>query len=239
MDDRNGWRPRGGRAPRSEEAARAAQHRGRRGLGDPEPEPDRVTPPPTPLLDPERIGAYQRLHERRIVFLRGPIQDQKADDVVAQLLELEADADEPVTLYIDSPGGDTFGMFAIHDVMQMMRAPVHTRCVGMAASAGAFLLATGTGTRSATENARIMIHQPLGGGQGTASDIEILAREFVQLRERMEQLLAERTGQPIEQIHRDTQRDFWLSAEEALAYGLIDEVARATPRRRLSSTPRP
>jgi ATP-dependent Clp protease, protease subunit len=190
-----------------------------------EPGPVPATAPPQPPLDPLRESTFARLYERRIVFLRGPIQGDKPDEVAAQLLGLDAASDDPVTLYIDSPGGDTFGMFAIHDTMQLMGAPVHTRCIGMAASAGAFLLATGTGTRSATPNARVMIHQPLGGGQGTASDIQILAREFVQLRDRMERILAERTGQSVERIHADTRRDFWLSAEEALEYGLIDEIA--------------
>jgi ATP-dependent Clp protease protease subunit len=116
-------------------------------------------------------------------------------------------------------------MFALYDTIQLMRAPVHTTCIGMAASAAAFLLATGTGTRSATPNARIMIHQPHGGGrEGTAADIQILAREFAYLRTRMEEILAERTGKPAEQIHVDTNRDFWLSAPEARDYGLIDTV---------------
>jgi len=195
-----------------------------------EPGPEPAPPPPTPLFPaPEQVqtaATFARLFERRIVFLRGPLEETKADDVAAQLLALDAESPDPVTLYIDSPGGDTFGMFALHDTIQLMRAPVHTRCTGMAASAAAFILATGTGIRSATPNARIMIHQPLGGGRGTASDIQILAREFVQLRERMEAILAERTGQPVERIHEDTQRDFWMSAQEAVDYGLIDEVAQ-------------
>ena len=140
------------------------------------------------------------------------------------------DSDDPITLYIDSPGGNTFGMFALYDTIQLMRAPVNTTCIGMAASAGAFLLATGTGTRSATPNARIMIHQPHGGGiQGSAADIQILAREFTFLRTRVEEILAERTGQTRERIHTDTNRDYYLSAQDARDYGLIDEVAGARP----------
>lgn len=194
---------------------------------DPQPAEPGPTPP-TPLFPAglDRMSPFTRLLERRVVFLRGPIEGDVADVTAAQLLSLDAESADPVTLHIDSPGGDTFGMFAVHDTIQLMRAPVHTRCTGMAASAGAFILATGTGTRSATPNARIMIHQPLGGGRGTASDIQILAREFVHLRERMEQILSERTGQPVARISADTQRDFWMSAAEAVDYGLIDEVAR-------------
>jgi ATP-dependent Clp protease, protease subunit len=183
-----------------------------------------------PMAELARLSPFARLYERRIVFLRGPLKDDVADMVCAELIGLDADGPDPITLYIDSPGGDTFGMFAIHDTVQLLRAPVDTVCMGLAASAGAFLLATGTGTRSATPNARIMIHQPLGGGRGTASDIAILAEEFRQLRRRMEAILAERTGQPVERIAADTNRDFWLSADEALAYGLIDEVRSPRPR---------
>ncbi|MGH8906006.1 MAG: ClpP family protease [Egibacteraceae bacterium] len=177
--------------------------------------------------DLTRLDPFARLFERRIVFLRGALEETTADELAARLLALEMDSDEPITLYIDSPGGNTFGMFALYDTIQLLRAPVHTTCIGMAASAAAFLLATGTGTRSATPNARIMLHQPHGrsGGRSTAADIQILAREFAHLRTRMEEILAERTGKAIDQIHKDTNRDFWLSAREALAYGLIDEVA--------------
>lgn len=188
-------------------------------------EPGEPTPPAeTPGLDLTRLSTFSRLYDRRIVFLRGPLEGDKADELVAQLLGLDAESDEPVQLYIDSPGGDTFGMFAIHDTIQLMAAPVHTTCVGLAASAGAFLLATGTGIRAATPNARIMLHQPLGRGGGSAVDIKILAEQFTELRARMERILAERTGQPLEQIHRDTDRDFWLSAEQARDYGVVDEV---------------
>ena len=188
-------------------------------------------------LDPERqvvelarLSPFARLLDRRIVFLRGALEETTADDLAAQLLALDMDSDDPITLYIDSPGGNTFGMFALYDTIQLMRAPVNTTCIGMAASAGAFLLATGTGTRSATPNARIMIHQPHSGGiQGSAADIQILAREFTFLRTRMEEILAERTGQTRERIHTDTNRDYWLSAQDARDYGMIDEVAGARP----------
>jgi ATP-dependent Clp protease, protease subunit len=183
--------------------------------------------PTTPALDPLRWAGrspFTRLFEQRIVFLRGPIEDAVADEVVAQLLALDADGEEGVTLLIDSPGGSSYGMFAIHDVMLTMRAPVATRCVGLAASAGAFLLATGTGVRAATPNSRIMLHQPAGGVRGTAADITIQAEQIAYLRRRVDEILAVRTGQPVERISADTARDFWLSAEEARAYGVIDEV---------------
>jgi ATP-dependent Clp protease protease subunit len=171
-----------------------------------------------------RLSPFARLLERRILFLRGALEETTADDLVAQLLYLEMDSDEPITLYIDSPGGSSSGMFALYDTIQLMRAPVHATCIGMAASAGAFLLATATGTRSATPNARIMIHQPLGGARGSATDIQIQASQIAYLRRRVEEILAERTSHTIEKIHEDTQRDFWLSAIEARDYGLIDEV---------------
>jgi ATP-dependent Clp protease, protease subunit len=173
---------------------------------------------------PMESEVWRRLFERRTVYLRGVIQDTVADSLAAQLMSLDADSGEDVNLYINSPGGDAAGMFAIYDVIALMRARVNTVCVGLAASAGAFLLATGTGVRAATENARIMIHQPLGGARGQAVDIQIQARQIAFLRERLNEILAKRTGKPIEQITRDTDRDFWLSAPEAVEYGLIDEV---------------
>lgn len=179
---------------------------------------------------PDRVEdlAANALFRRRAVFLRGPIQGEVAGHVSAQLLALDGWSREPVILYIDSPGGDISGMFTIHDTMQMIGAAVLTRCLGMAASAAAVLLAAGTGTRSATPNARIMLHQPHGGiPQGTAKDIEIAAREFSFLKGRLEHILAERTRQPLERIKADTDRDFWMSAEEARAYGVIDQVLRA------------
>lgn len=172
-----------------------------------------------------RMAPYERLYRQRTVFLRGPIKDTVADDLIAALLALEADGDEDVTMVIDCPGGDTYGMFAIHDAVQSLRPRVHTRALGMAASAGGFLLATGTGTRSATVNARILLHQPWGGiPRSTAVDLRTQAEQFRVTRHRMEELLAERTGKSPEQIHRDIDRDLWLSAEQARAYGVVDEV---------------
>jgi ATP-dependent Clp protease, protease subunit len=182
-------------------------------------------------LDTERTGTtgleaftYGRLLKRRIVFLKGEIKESVADDLAAQLIALDEDSVDPITLYIDSPGGEVSGLFTIHDAMQLIEAPVDTRCIGMAASSAAVILATGTGRRSATPNARILLHQPHGGMQGSARDIEIHAKEFSFLKRRLEEILAERTGQPIEKIRADTDRDFWLSASEAADYGLIDEV---------------
>ncbi len=168
--------------------------------------------------------AFDTLFESRILFLKGPLEDDIADNLVAQLLALDAEDDEDITLYINSPGGIITGMFAIYDSMRLLRSKVNVRCIGLAASAGAFLLATGTGTRSATENARIMIHQPLGGARGTAKDIEIQAKNIVWIRERINEILAERTGQTLETIRKDTDRDYWMTAADALEYGLIDEV---------------
>jgi ATP-dependent Clp protease protease subunit len=170
--------------------------------------------------------AYGSLLERRIVFLRGEVEDGVADLVAAQLLALEAEGDDDVTLVIDSPGGDVSGLFVMHDTIQALRPRVHTRCLGLAASAAAVILATGTGVRSATENSRILLHQPHGQIGGTAVDIEVHANEILHMKHRLEQILAERTGQPIERIRRDTDRDRWFSAEEAKGYGLIDEVMR-------------
>ncbi len=170
--------------------------------------------------------AFRRLFDQRILYLKGPIEDTDADTLVAQMLALDAENDDDITLYINSPGGIISGLFAIYDTMQLLRSPVNTRCVGMAASAAAVILASGTGNRSATENARVMIHQPLGGARGSARDIEIQAQNIVYLRERLNEILANRTGQPIEKIREDTDRDFWLTAEEARRYGLIDEVAK-------------
>jgi ATP-dependent Clp protease protease subunit len=188
------------------------------------------TAPDQHVADLARFSPYVRLLDRRIVFLRGALEETTADDLAAQLLALEMDSDDPITLYIDSPGGNTFGMFALYDTIQLLHSPVHTTCIGMGASAAAFLLATGTGTRSATPNARIMLHQPHGGGiEGKAADIQILAREFAFLRTRMEEILAERTGKTPERISKDTNRDFWLSAAEAKDYGIIDEVVSVRP----------
>jgi ATP-dependent Clp protease, protease subunit len=176
---------------------------------------------------PEKIedAALSLLFRRRTIFLRAPILENVAGDTAAQLLALDHISEDPITLYIDSPGGDISGLFTIHDTMLSLRSKVHTRCLGMAASAAAVILATGTGIRSATPNARIMLHQPHGGiSAGTAKDIEIAAKEFLFLKHRLEVILAGRTGQPLDRIREDTDRDFWMSAEAALAYGVIDEI---------------
>jgi len=178
---------------------------------------------------PDRVEdvALSLLLRRRIIFLRGAIQGSVAQDIAAQLLALDGLSDQPITLVIDSPGGDVSGLFTVIDTMRVLDAKVDTKCVGMAASAAAVILATGTGTRSATPNARIMLHQPHGGIQGaSAKDLEIAAKEFLFLKSRLEEILAERTGQPLERIREDTDRDFWMSANEAKLYGLIDSVER-------------
>ena len=169
---------------------------------------------------------YSRLLEDRIIFLGGPISDVTANLVVAQLLFLEAkDPDKDVLLYINSPGGSVTAGMAIYDTMQYIKCDVSTICVGMAASMGAFLLAAGTkGKRLALPNSEIMIHQPMGGAQGQASDIAIHAEHILKLKKKINEILADRTGQPIEKIERDSDRDFFMSAEEAKAYGLIDDV---------------
>ncbi len=169
---------------------------------------------------------FSRLLMDRIVFLGAPINDDVANIVIAQLLFLEADnPDKDVYLYINSPGGSVWAGMAIYDTMQHMRAPVNTICMGMAASMGSFLLAAGNkGKRSALPHARIMIHQPSSGAQGTAADIEIAAREILYIRSKMYDLYARHTGQPVETIERDMDRDRYMSADEAKAYGLIDHV---------------
>jgi ATP-dependent Clp protease protease subunit len=171
--------------------------------------------------------AYDKLFESRILFLKGPLEDDVADNIVAQLLALDAESDDDITLYINSPGGIITGMFALYDSIRLLRSKVNTRCIGLAASAGAFLLCTGTGERAATENARIMIHQPLGGARGTARDIEIQAKNIVWIRERINEIMAERTGKSLDQIRLDTDRDNWMTAAEAKEYGLIDTVIEA------------
>jgi ATP-dependent Clp protease, protease subunit len=168
--------------------------------------------------------AFDKLFESRILFLKGVLDDETTDGLIAQMLALDAEGDDPIRLYVNSPGGIITGMFALYDSMTLLKSKVDTRCVGLAASAGAFLLGTGTGNRSATENSRIMIHQPLGGARGTAKDIEIQAKNIVWMRERINEILAERTGQPLEKIQTDTDRDYWMTAREAVEYGLIDEV---------------
>lgn len=169
---------------------------------------------------------FSRLLEDRIVFLGEEVNDASASLVVAQLLYLEGrDPDKDIQLYINSPGGSTTSGMAIYDTMQYIKCDVSTICVGMAASMGAFLLAAGAiGKRFALPNSEIMIHQPLGGMQGQATDIEIHARRIIKMKEHLNEILAERTGQPLDQVIADTERDNFMSAEEAKAYGLIDEV---------------
>lgn len=169
---------------------------------------------------------YSRLLRDRVVFLVGPVNDQTANLVIAQMLFLESEnPDKDISLYINSPGGSVYAGMAIYDTMQFIKPDVSTICVGMAASMGAFLLAAGAkGKRFALPNSRIMIHQPSGGSQGQASDIEIQAREILYLRERLNGVLADRTGQPVERITRDTDRDNFMSAEDAVSYGIIDKI---------------
>ncbi|MBF8377549.1 ATP-dependent Clp endopeptidase proteolytic subunit ClpP [Alicyclobacillus mali] len=169
---------------------------------------------------------YSRLLKDRIIFLGTPIDDDVANAVVAQLLFLAADDPEKdIQMYINSPGGSVSAGLAIYDTMQHIKPDVSTMCVGMAASMAAVLLAAGAkGKRYALPNSEVMIHQPLGGARGQASDIEIHARHILKTRERLNHILAERTGQPLERVAQDTDRDNFMSAEEAKAYGLIDEV---------------
>ncbi|MCX5755167.1 MAG: ATP-dependent Clp endopeptidase proteolytic subunit ClpP [Gemmatimonadetes bacterium] len=174
---------------------------------------------------------YSRLLMDRIIFLGTPINDDVANMIIAQLLFLDADnPGRDIYLYLNSPGGNVSSGMAIYDTMQFLRSPVATICMGMAASMGSFLLAAGrAGKRSALPHSRIMIHQPSGGAQGTASDIEIQAKEILYLRAQMNGLYCKHTGRPIEQIERDMERDFFMSAEEAKAYGLIDTVITQSP----------
>jgi ATP-dependent Clp protease, protease subunit len=169
---------------------------------------------------------FSRLLMDRIIFLGTPINDDVANVVIAQLLFLEADNPErDIHIYINSPGGSVSAGMAIYDTMQFLKSPVNTNCMGLAASMGSFLLAAGRpGKRSALPHSRVMIHQPSGGTQGTASDIEIQAREILYLRAKMNELMAKHTGRPVEQIERDMDRDRFMSAEEAKAYGIIDNV---------------
>ena len=169
---------------------------------------------------------YSRLLKERVIFLVGPVNDQMANLIVAQLLFLESEnPDKDISLYINSPGGSVSAGLAIFDTMNFIKPDVSTLCTGMAASMGAFLLAAGAkGKRFSLPNSRVMIHQPSGGSQGMASDIEIQAKEILYLRERLARIMADNTGQTIEQIHKDTDRDRFLSAEESVEYGLIDRV---------------
>ena len=169
---------------------------------------------------------YSRLLKERVIFLVGPVNDQTANLVVAQLLFLESDnPDKDISLYINSPGGSVSAGMSIYDTMNFIKPHVSTLCIGMAASMGAFLLAAGEkGKRFSLPNSKVMIHQPLGGTQGQATEIEIHAREILKTREQLNRILSERTGQPLEKIERDTERDYYLSATESQEYGLIDKV---------------
>jgi ATP-dependent Clp protease, protease subunit len=169
---------------------------------------------------------YSRLLKDRIIFLGTPIDDNIANLVMAQMLHLESDdPDKDIFLYINSPGGSITSLFAIYDTMQYIKPEVNTVCMGMAASAAAVILAGGAhGKRFALPHARVMLHQPHGGAQGQASDIEIQARLIVQMREQLNQILAEHSGQPLDKIEHDTERDYWMMAEEAKEYGVIDGV---------------
>ncbi|MEJ7137058.1 ATP-dependent Clp endopeptidase proteolytic subunit ClpP [Amphibiibacter pelophylacis] len=174
---------------------------------------------------------YSRLLRERVIFLVGPVNDQTANLVVAQLLFLESEnPDKDISLYINSPGGSVSAGMSIFDTMQFIKPEVSTLCMGMAASMGAFLLAAGAkGKRFSLPNSKIMIHQPLGGAQGQATDIEIHAREILKTREQLNRILAERTGQPLEKIQIDTERDYFMTAQQAQEYGLIDQVLEKRP----------
>ena len=177
---------------------------------------------------------YSRLLKERLVFLASPVDDAVANLIVAQLLWLESEnPDKDINLYINSPGGSVTAGMSIYDTMQFVRCDVSTTCVGQAASMGAFLLAAGaTGKRFALPNSRMMLHQPSGGSRGVAADIEIQAREIILMRQRLNEVLAEHTGQSVERIEADTDRDFWMDAEEALEYGIVDTVHN--PRKKLA-----
>ncbi len=175
---------------------------------------------------------YSRLLKDRIIFLGEEVTDLSASVIVAQLLFLEAeDPEKDIQLYINSPGGSVSAGMAIYDTMQYIKCDVSTICIGMAASMGAFLLAGGAkGKRMALPNAEIMIHQPLGGAQGQATEIEIAAKHILHTKEKLNRILAEKTGQPLDVISKDTDRDNWMTAEEAAQYGLIDSVITARPK---------
>ena len=172
------------------------------------------------------INIYDRLFRERIIFLGREVSDGVANGIIAEMLYLDSeDQNKDIYLYINSPGGSVTAGLAIYDTIQHIRSEVVTICVGMAASMGAFLLAAGTkGKRLALPHSRIMIHQPLGGAQGQATDIEIEAREILRIRKRLNEMLSSRTGQPLDKIAKDTDRDYFMSAEEAKEYGLVDRV---------------
>jgi ATP-dependent Clp protease protease subunit len=184
---------------------------------------------------------YSRLLKDRIIFLGTPVDDNVSNLIIAQLLFLEAeDPEKDINLYINSPGGHVTSGLAIYDTMQYIKSPVSTICLGQAASMGALLLTAGAaGKRFALPNARVMIHQPMGGFQGQASDIDIHAREILKIRERLNEIMAKHTGQPIEKIRTDTERDYFMSGEEAKTYRLIDEVIERAPDRKVKEAMKP
>jgi ATP-dependent Clp protease protease subunit len=175
---------------------------------------------------------YSRLLKDRIVFVGAPIDDQMANLVIAQLLFLQAeDPDKEVSIYVNSPGGSVSAGLAIYDTMQHIKPPVSTICVGLAASIAAVILAGGTkGRRYCLPNAKTLIHQPLGGAQGQATEIEIAAREILRTKDLINKILAKHTGQPLERIAKDTERDFWMDPEESKAYGLVDDILHPGPK---------
>ena len=174
---------------------------------------------------------YSRLLKERVIFLVGEVTEQSANLIVAQLLFLESeDPNKDISLYINSPGGSVYAGMAVYDTMQFIKPDVSTLCVGMAASMGAFLLSAGTkGKRFSLPNSRVMIHQPSGGAQGQASDIEIHARDILKTRDQLNRILAHNTGQTVEKIERDTERDYFMFADEAKAYGVVDQVISKRP----------
>jgi len=174
---------------------------------------------------------YSRLLKERIIFLGTPVTDDVANLIIAQILFLESeDPDKDIHFYINTPGGLVTAGMAIYDTMQYVKPPISTLCIGQAASMGAVLLAAGTrGKRFALPHSRILIHQPMGGFQGPASDIEIHAREILRMREELNQVLAKHTGQPVERIREDTDRDFFMTGQQALEYGIVDEVITRKP----------
>ncbi len=178
---------------------------------------------------PHTLDIYSRMLDDQIIFLSGEINEETAESIIAQLLYLEAkDFEGDIHLYINSPGGQVTAGLAIYDTMQCIKCSIETICLGQAASMAAILLAAGAkGKRMAFPNARLMIHQPLGGAQGQASDIAIQAKEMARIKNHLNEILVNHTGQPMEIIERDTDRDFFLTAEEAVEYGLIDRIVRA------------
>jgi len=172
---------------------------------------------------------FSRLLKERIIFIGSPIDDEVANLIIAQLLFLQSeDSSKDAYMYINSPGGVVTAGLALYDTMQYLKIPISTICIGQAASMGALLLCAGTkGKRFALPNARIMIHQPLGGAQGQATDVEIQTKEILRIKKLLNQILADHTGLPIEKVEKDTDRDFYMSAEEAVKYGLIDEVIKS------------